>query len=252
MKQIQILMLASTLLLTSCAKWGSDDEDNNPYQGMSAKQLFTQGEQEISQGEYTSASKHLEALETQYPFSDYAERAQLDLIYTYYKKEDYASSAATAERFIHLYPRSSRVDYAYYMKGLANFQQTRGTFANVLPLDESWRDSGTITQAYNDFTLLVQRFPNSRYKPNAMQRLIYIRNLFAKRELNTANYYFERKMYVAAVERAGYVVKNYPQSPSAEKALIVMYKANRALGLNQAAEEASIVYKATYHKSLAN
>lgn len=249
MKRFQIMMLAITVMVSGCTKWGSDDEDNNPYQGMSAKQLFTLGEKEISQGEYTAASKHLEAMDTMYPFSDYAERAQLDLIYTYYKKEDYASSAATSERFIHLYPRSSRVDYAYYMKGLANFQQSRGTFANVLPLDESWRDTGTITQSYNDFTLLVQRFPNSRYKANAMQRLIYIRNLFAQRELNTSNYYFERKMYVAAVERAGYVVKNYPQSPSAEPALIIMYKANQALGLQQAANDALTVYKATYHKN---
>ena len=51
---------------------------------------------------------------------------KLDLIYAYYKKKDFPSAAATAERFIHLYPRAKYVDYAYYMKALANFQQTRG------------------------------------------------------------------------------------------------------------------------------
>lgn len=246
MKRIPVMIVAMTLAISACKKWGSEDDDNSPYQGMTAQQLFTTGESDMAKGEYTSASKRLEALEAMYPFSDFAEKAQLDLIYAYYKKEDYASSAATAERFIHLYPRSKRVDYAYYMKGLANFQQTRGSFANLLPFDESWRDPGSATQAYTDFSTLIQRFPESRYKPNAIQRLIYLRNLFAQRELNTANYYLDRKMYVAAVERASYVVKNYPQSSSVKPALMVMVKGNRALGLEKAAQEALDVYQSTY------
>ncbi len=136
------------------------------------------------------------------------------------------------------------------MKGLANFQQTRGTFANFLPLDESWRDPGTQSEAYADFATLIQRFPNSQYKPNALQRMIYLRNMFAQRELNAANYYFERKMYVAAAERASFLVKNYPQAPSAQQALVVMYQANMALGLTKTANEAAAVYAATYHQQL--
>jgi outer membrane protein assembly factor BamD len=185
-----------------------------------------------------------------YPFSDYTERSQMDLIYAYYKNEDYPSAAATAERFIHLYPRAPNVDYAYYMKGLANFQQTRGVFAKVLPLDESWRDPGTQVQAYADFTTLIERFPESRYKANALQRMIYLRNMFAQHELNVSQMHFQHKMYVAAIERAGYLVKNYPQAPSAQQALVIMYKANKALGLHQAAEDALKVYQATYHRAL--
>jgi outer membrane protein assembly factor BamD len=186
-------------------------------------------------------------METMYPFNDDAEQAEIDLIYAYYKKGDYPSCAATAEQYIHLYPRAKRVDYAYYMKGLANFQQTRGTLANVLPLDESWRDPGSQSQAYSDFATLVQKFPESRYKANALKRMIYLRNLFAQHELDVAQYYEERKMYVAATERANYLIATYPQAPSAQPALALLYRANLALGLHEAAHEAAVVYQATYH-----
>ena len=249
MNKINVLIIIGALcLLTSCKHWwGGSDEDDNPFQGVSAQQLYTESKKAIAKGEYTSAIKRLEALDTMYPFNDYAEQAQLDLIYAYYKKEDYPSTAATAERFIHLYPRAKRVDYAYYMKALANFQQTRGALASLFPMDDSWRDPGTQSQAYSDFATLVQKFPDSKYKANSLQRMIYLRNMFAQRELNTATYYYEHKKFVAAVERAGYLIQTYPQAPSAKKALSIMYYGNLAMGLNQAANDALVVYQATYH-----
>ncbi|QRN03632.1 outer membrane protein assembly factor BamD [Legionella sp. MW5194] len=247
MKQLKAVVLISLILfLGACSKWGRDDDDNGPYKGMSAKQLFDQSKDAIAKGQYQTASKRLEALESMYPFSEYAEQAQLDLIYAYYQNGDYASTAATADRFIHLYPRAQHVDYAYYMKGLANFNQPRGSFANVIPLDESMRDAGTQAQAYSDFAALIERFPNSRYKPNALQRMIYLRNTFAQRELNASKYFFERKKYVAAAERASYLVKNYPQAPAAQPGLVLLYKSNLALGLTKAAADALAVYNATY------
>lgn len=252
MKRIQALFFIAALAsLASCSWWGGDDDDaNNPYKGMTAKQLFADSQKAMAKEEYQSAAKRLEALESMYPFSEYAEKAQMDLIYAYYKEDDFASAAATAERFIHLYPRAKNVDYAFYMKGLANFQQVRGTFANVLPIDESWRDPGTQSQAYADFSLLIQRFPNSKYKTNALQRMIYLRNMFAQKELNVAEYYFERKMYVATAERASYLIKNYPQASSAQPALVLLYRANLAMGLQKAAADNLAVYEATYHSKL--
>lgn len=252
MKRFYSLIIVALLLsLSACKHWwgGDDDDDNNPYQGMTAKQLYTEAKQQLGKKEYTNAIKRLEALDTMYPFNDYAEQAELDLIYAYYKKEDYPSASATAERFIHLYPRAPRVDYAYYMKGLANFQQPRGTLANMFPMDDSWRDPGTQAQAYSDFATLIQKFPNSRYKPNALQRMIYLRNMFAQRELNNAYYYYDRKMYVAAIERASYLLRTYPQAPSAQAALSVVYYGNLALGLTSAANDALQVYRTTYHQN---
>ena len=249
MKRIQVLFLVGLIFsLSSCKSfWIKDDDDKNPFKGMTAKQLYTASKKELRKKQYLSAIKRLEAIETMYPFSDYTESSQMDLIYAYYQNEDYPSSSATAERFIHLYPRAKNVDYAYYMRGLADFQQTRGVFAKMLPLDESLRDPGTQTQAYSDFAILIQKFPESKYKANSLQRMIYLRNMFAQQELNVSKYYFKRKMYVAAIERSAYLVKNYPQAPSVQQALVIIYKSNKALGLTKAAEETMSIYKATYH-----
>ena len=192
MKRLSILLiiLFSLCALSACKHlWGNnDDEEESPFQGMTAQQIYTEGKQKLDKHQYSDAIKRFEALENLYPFNDHAEQANIDLIYAYYKKEDYHSAAASAERFIHLYPRSSRVDYAYYMKGLANFNQPRGALANILPMDVATRDPGTQSQAYSDFATLVQKYPNSPYKPNALQRMIYLRNTFAQRELNAALY----------------------------------------------------------------
>lgn len=249
MKRIQLLLVLGLVFsLSACHSWwNKEEEDKNPFKGMTAKQLYDESKVNLKKEQYASAAKRLEAIESMYPFSDYTEQSQMDLIYAYYKNEDYPSAAATAERFIHLYPRARNVDYAYYLKGLANFQQTRGVFAKMMPMDESWRDPGTQNQAYADFGILIQKFPDSKYKANSLQRMIYLRNMFAQHELNVSKFYFKRKMYVAAIERASYLVKNYPQATSAQNALVIMYEANMALGLKKAADDAMAVYQATYH-----
>jgi outer membrane protein assembly factor BamD len=133
------------------------------------------------------------------------------------------------------------------MKGLDNFRQLRGALTQFMPMDLAWRDPGTQTQAYSDFATLVQKYPQSKYTPNAKQRMIYLRNLFAAREMHIANYYYYRKMYVAASERGNYVVRTYPQSSSTKPALGLMYHSYLQLGQKDAAEEILKIYTASYH-----
>lgn len=245
------LLMGLIFVLSSCASlFGDEEKDDNPFKDVPEKTLYNDAQNAIKKGQYTSAIKRLEAMESLYPFSDHAQTAELALIHAYYKNEDYASAAATADRFIHLYPRAPRVDYAYYMKGLSNFQQNRGMFAKVLPLDEAWRDTGTQTQAYTDFADLVTRFPESKYRPDALQRMIYLRNMFAKRELHTAQYYFDRKMYVAAASRASYLIKTYPQAPSAHAAMKLLAASQKALGLHDAQHEIKKVHRVTHKRTL--
>ncbi len=247
MKKLVVIFLCFSVI--SCAKLGfGQDEEYNPFENQSAQELYVGAQQAASKQQYSAAIKKYEALETMYPFNEYAEKASLLLISAYYESGEYPSAAASAERFIHLYPRAKNVDYAYYMKGLANFQQFRGGLASLFPLDESWRDPGTQVQAYTDFSTLFQKFPNSKYKPNALQRMIYLRNNLAKKELNIAEYYYERKKFVAARERANYLIKTYPQAPSVQTALTVAINSSLALGLVESANEALAVYRATYHK----
>ena len=220
--------------------------DANPYLNMSAKALFTHADHSLVKGAHSQSIKYLEALDTAHPFSKYAEQAQLNLIYAYYKNGDNALATATADRYIHLYPRSPHVEYAYYMKGVANFYQTRGVFAELFSMDLAWRDPGTQTNAYDDFTTFLRRFPKSIYAADARQRLIYLRNLFAQKILYIAQYYMRHKMYVAAVNRASFLVSHYPQAPQAKEALVILVKANRALGLRRASKDAKEVLHYNY------
>lgn len=243
----KVIALSSLLSLSACSWWGGkDDEDNSPFKGFTEEQLYKEAKENLDNAQYASAIKRLEAMESMYPFSTHAEAAHAKLIYAYYENEEYASAAASSERFIHLYPRSPRVDYAYYMKAMANFKQQRGSFAKVIPLDESYRDPGTQKEAYSDFAVLVEKFPNSPYKKDALKRMIYLRNIFADRELHAAEYFYARKLYVAAQERAKYLIKTYPQSPSVMQALAIIYHANMELGLQDAANDAMRVFQTTY------
>ena len=254
MKSIKYLVVMGLFLtLVGCKTltglWSDlkkEDEDEGPFKGQSAKQLYKDANVALKKKDYTGAIKRLEAMETMYPFHDDAEKAELELIYAYYEKEDYIAAGAASERFIHLYPRAKQVDYAYYIKAMSNFHQLRGPVATLLPMDQSWRDPGTQSQAYSDFATLVQLFPNSKYAANSEQHMIYLRNMFAKSELNVSKYYYERRRYVASAERASYLIQTYPQAPSVKEALGVLYHANQALGLKDAAQDALKVYQDTY------
>jgi outer membrane protein assembly factor BamD len=233
------------LVISGCARdnFSSDSISQGKY---SEKQLFTQAESSLAKGDYSNAVRYYEGLDSQYPFGQYAEQAQISLTYAYYKKGDYPATIAAADRYVHLYPRAAQVDYAYYMKGLANFEQDHGTFTRYLPLDHSLRDPGTAREAFNDFSVLVRRFPESKYVADAKQHMVYLRNMFARYELNVAEYYYDKRAYVAAVNRANYLVENYGTAPQAERALVLMVKANRKLGLTQSADDALAVLAKTY------
>lgn len=250
MKVIKYLVVLGLLIaLVGCKNFfvGSEEEESEgPYKGQSAKQLYQGARTALNKKDYTGAIKRLEAMEIMYPFHDDAEEAELALIYAYYQKEEYPAAAAASDRFIHLYPRAKRVDYAYYIKAMSNFHQSRGPVATLLPMDQSWRDPGTQSQAYSDFATLIQQFPHSEYRANAQQHMIYLRNMFANTELNVAKYYYERRRFVAAAERASYLIQTYPQATSVEEALGVLYYANQALELTQAADDALKVYVETF------
>jgi len=216
------------------------------FKNQSAEQIYQGGEIALAKNKYSDATKHFEALDALYPFSAHAEQAQLDLMYAYYQDDDNASTAATADRFIRLYPRSPHVDYAYYMKGLADYDQDRGWLQRLAPTDLSARDAGTMKQAFDDFSQLVRLYPNSVYSPDARQRMIYLRDMFANYELHIANFYFKKRAYLAAANRANYIVEHFQGTPSVETALGIMVNAYRKLGLQTFADQALAVLQLNY------
>ncbi len=244
MKINAILLLGLAALLAACS---SVQEDRLiSFKNQSSQQIFRNGEIELAKKNYNEAIRHFEALEVLYPYGAHAEQAQLDLIYAYYKNDDYPSTAAAAERFIHLYPRSKSVDYAYYMKGMSEFEQDRGWMQRIFPIDVSQRDPGTAQQAFYSFSELLRLYPHSAYAPDARQHMIYLKNLFAKHELRVAEFYMQRDAYVAAANRANYVVEHYQGADTMPNALEVSVRAYQKLHLVGPADKALGVLKMNY------
>jgi outer membrane protein assembly factor BamD len=232
------LVLATSLLLAGCAS--SPDELDDP-QKWSVEKLFKEAKTALDAEDYEVAIEHFEILESKYPFGPYAEQAQLDTAYAYFKFEEAESAIAAADRFIKLHPRHPKVDYAYYLRGLANESQKDNPLDAVLPQDLSRRDPKSTRESYEYYVTLVKKFPQSRYAQDAIQRMNYLRNQLATYEIHVADYYMQRSAYVAAVNRAKYVVQNYPRTPSAREALRILMDGYKQLGLDDLAQDAQRV-----------
>jgi outer membrane protein assembly factor BamD len=138
------------------------------------------------------------------------------------------------------------MDYAIYLRGLTNFTRDIGIFEKYIPRDESQRDPGSARLALEDFTTLVNRYPESKYSEDAAQRIVYLRNRLAQHEVNVANYYMRRSAYVAAANRGKYVIENYPRTPAMPEALLVMAKAYKILELDELSNDALRVLELNY------
>lgn len=219
---------------------------------MSERELYLEAQRLLKSDNYDLAVKNLQMLESRYPFGPYAEQAQLEMIYAQYRSSSTDAAVAAAERFIRLHPQHPNVDYAYYMKGLANYSEGTGFLERFLPTDMTTRDPGKALQSFEDFRQLLSRFPDSQYAPDARARMTYLRARLARYEINVANYYFRRKAYLAAANRGRYVVDNYQQTEAVPDALAVMVQAYQLLGLNDLADDALKVLRLNYptHPSL--
>lgn len=230
-------------LLSACA---STSDPAEAYKDESPHVIYQRGVASLEDKSYGEAIKRFEALDIQYPYGEETENAQLYLVYAYYMKEEYPLASAAAARYIRLHPASPHVDYAYYIQGLSDYYQNMGIFERMFTLDLATRDLTQIQKAYGDFNELVVRYPNSKYAPSAHQYLIYLRNMLADHELQVGRYYYSRKAYVAAAERASNVVAHFQGAPAVKDALILMTQSYHQLGETKLEQESLAVLKYNY------
>ncbi|HEX8989381.1 MAG TPA: outer membrane protein assembly factor BamD [Rhodocyclaceae bacterium] len=217
--------------------------------GWSANKLYSEATAAMQDGAYDKAIKLFEKLEARYPYGRYAQQAQLEVAFAYYRQEEKASAVAACDRFIRLHPNHPNVDYAYYLKGLANFNGDLGLLGYISNQDITERDSKALKDSFDAFKELVTKFPESKYTPDATLRLKYTVNALASYEVHVARYYMKRGAYLAAANRAQYAIKTYPDAPANEQALFVMIKAYDALGMNDLRDDAERVMRTNFPKS---
>jgi len=228
----QLLLLFISTILLACA--GADKDETA---GFSAKELYEEAQSSIDAAEFESAVKYLESLEARYPFDPYAKQAQLEIAYAYYKFEELDQATSAVERFARLHPRDPHMDYVYYLKGLINFNRGQGLLDAWFPRDPSRHDPAVLEQAFNDFSTLVRRFPNSQYAGDAHQRMVYLRNQLAKKEILVAEYYMERKSWLSSAKRAKAVIVRFPNTIWTKRALDIMLLSYQKLELDDLAAD---------------
>jgi len=224
---------------SGCSIFGGKEYDQT--EGWSASKLYAEAASEMDSGNYKQAIELYEKLESRYPFGRYAMQAQLDVAYANYRAEEPDAAIAAADRFIKLYPQNPYVDYAYYLKGIVNYNRSVGFLDRYVPTDPSQRDPGAALDAFVDFSELVKRFPNSKYAADAQQRMVYLRNNLARNEVNVARYYMKRQAYLAAANRANYVIERFQRTSAVEDALEILVDAYKALGEEKLAADAQRV-----------
>jgi outer membrane protein assembly factor BamD len=241
-RRIAVLMIVSALA-GGCSWFGEKPDITKDW---SAARLYSAAKERLDNKDYEQAIDYYEKLEARYPFGPHSQQAQLDIAYAYYKNDEAASAVAAAERFIKLHPRHPNVDYAYYIKGLANYVKTGGLVSRIVSKDYSKRDTGAAMEAFRDFSELTRRFPNSKYAQDAAQRMLFLKNTLAMHEVHVASYYLSRGAYVAAANRARYVVENYQRTPAMPDALVILAKSYKAMQLPNLSEDALRVLELNY------
>ncbi len=224
-----------TIGLTGCGIIGKDYDET---EGWSASELYNKAAGELDSANYERAIELYQKLETRYPFGRYAMQGQLDVAYAHYRANQPEEAIAAADRFIKLYPQNPYVDYAYYMKGIVNYNRSVGFIDRFVPTDASQRDPGAALDAFQDFAVLVERFPDSKYTADARQRMLYLRNNLARNEVNVARYYMKRGAYIAAANRAQYVIERFQRTSAVEDALEILIDAYERLGEDKLAGDA--------------
>ncbi len=236
--------------LSACSSFGKQKEDTADW---SAGKFYAEAKEKLDEGNYPAAIELFESLEASYPYGRFAQQAQLEVAYAYYKDQEQASAIAAAERFIKLHPNHANADYAYYIRALSNFNDNWGLLGYVtqdlLSQDMSERDSKASRESFDNFRILVNRFPDSKYTPDAMQRMAHLLNVVAMSEVHIARYYFTRKAYIAAANRAQHALKEYPNTPAVEEALYIMMQSYEILGMTELRNDAERVLQLNFPES---
>ncbi|MCA1937989.1 MAG: outer membrane protein assembly factor BamD [Dechloromonas sp.] len=241
-----LLAILALAVLAGCTTTGSEYDETA---GWSAGRLYAAAKEAQAEGSWDTAVKMLEKLEARYPYGRFAQQAQIELAYVYWKSGEPGSALAAADRFIKLHPNHPAVDYAFYLKGLINFNEDLGLVGHLSNQDLTERDPKAAREAFDSFKELVERFPKSKYAADSIKRMNYLVNALASLEVHVARYYMRRGAYIAAANRAQVAVETYPQAPAIEEALYILYLAYDKLGMEDLRNDADRVLRKNFPES---
>ena len=244
--RILLINLIFSGLLSSCSYWEGVFEEPDPTISMSAAQIYGEGRAFLDAEDYPNAITYFDILEARYPFGIYSTQSMLDLSYASYKSNLKAEAIVNADRFIRLYPNHPNVSYAYYLRALSNFDKDQNFITQLLGQDPAKYDVSKLKQSFDDFSVIVNKFPGTKYAKDSRNRLLYIKNKMAANELYIAKYYVKRSAHIAAIERIKYMLTNYNGTPSTEEGLLILIDSYKYLQMHDLASDTARVLKENY------
>jgi outer membrane protein assembly factor BamD len=239
-------LIIALMLLSGCA--GSDGSKDDTDIWSEAK-LYSEATDKLNDADFAKCGKYFEKLEARFPFSPYSQQAQINAAYCYWKAQEQTQALVAIDRFIKLHQGSPSLDYAYYLKGLITFNDDLGWLGKFTGQDLSERDPKAAKEAFESFKVVVERFPDSKYAPDALDRMRYIVNSLAEADVIVARFYYQRGAYLAAANRAQLVIRDYDRAPAVEEALYILTKSYEKLGMVQLSNDSARVFKLNFPDS---
>ena len=228
----------SALLLSGCAGSNGQKDDTDLW---SETKLYSEATDKLNDADFAKCGKYFEKLEARFPFGPYSQQAQINAAYCYWKAQEQAQALVAIDRFIKLFQGSPNLDYAYYLKGLITFNDDLGWLGKFTGQDLSERDPKAAKEAFESFKVVVERFPNSKYATDSLDRMRYIVNSLAEADVIVARFYFQRGAYLASANRAQLVIRDYDRAPAVEEALYILVKSYEKLGMQDLSSDANRV-----------
>jgi len=236
---VTVLLIA--ISVTGCSR--SKRKNNTENEGVPVAELYERGHTAMRRGNWANALPAFRRLVAQYPYGDYTEQALIESAYAQFKMGNNEEAISSIDRFLRTYPTHRHTAYMYYLRGLVNSNRDTVFLQKVWNLDASRRDLATPTQAYSDFNIVTGRFPNSRYATDATIRMRELRDLFARHDIEVALYYLRRGAWIAAAERAKYVLETWPQNSFQYDAIAILAASYTHLGNTTLATDAERVLR---------
>jgi len=241
-----LAVLTVTILLAGCAGTEGQKDDTDIW---SEAKLYSEATDKLKDADFAKCGKYFDKLEARFPFGPYSQQAQINAAYCYWKASEQAQALVAIDRFIKLHQGSPNLDYAYYLKGLITFNDDLGWLGSITGQDLSERDPQAAKDAFESFKIVAVRFPDSKYAPDALDRMRYIVNSLAEADVIVARFYYQRGAYLASANRAQLVIRDYDRAPAVEEALYILYKSYEKLGMVELSNDTARVFKLNFPDS---
>jgi outer membrane protein assembly factor BamD len=193
--------------------------------------MYADADKLLSRGAYTDSAKRFEDLDRDHPYAPEARRAMVMAAYAYYKAGKYPEAIAAGKRYTVMHPGTKDAALAHHIVASANFDEIR----------DPHRDQTATKKALAELKLLVQRYPDSPYSQQAVNRIRIAEDILAAAEMNIGRWHLDRRLYAGALERFKTVVREYQTTPQVEEALYRIAETNISLGVVPEAQAAGAV-----------